>query len=260
MNKAEVRPRGWGQECVFANEPTYAGKILEFDRPNALMSMHFHVEKHETWYCLSGRFIIYWIDPVTADRNQEAFNPGDTWVNRPGEPHQLECIEPGQILEASTRDLSNDNYRVEKGDSQRTTTSVSGPDGMMFTDDPPPPPIEKMIPPLDMPAEQALADPRMVPETMRAAGFVPGCPACEYPKDPTLPHIDGGPQRAVPRISTTRYTLTCGNPDCGHIWVVKEPMAGYQTIRCPYCSTVVTTDTWQKRRALPQESSLPSSS
>jgi hypothetical protein len=33
-------------------------------------------------------------------------------------PHQLMCVEAGSIIEVSTPDSVEDNYRVEKGDSQ----------------------------------------------------------------------------------------------------------------------------------------------
>jgi hypothetical protein len=34
-------------------------------------------------------------------------------------PHQLVCIEEGTIIEVSTADSVEDNYRVGKGDSQK---------------------------------------------------------------------------------------------------------------------------------------------
>jgi hypothetical protein len=34
-------------------------------------------------------------------------------------PHQLHCLEEGTIIEVSTPDSVEDNYRVRPGDSQR---------------------------------------------------------------------------------------------------------------------------------------------
>jgi hypothetical protein len=34
-------------------------------------------------------------------------------------PHQVLCLEAGSIIEVSTPDSEEDNYRVEKGDSQQ---------------------------------------------------------------------------------------------------------------------------------------------
>jgi len=44
---------------------------------------------------------------------------GDTWHNPPLLPHQLICVEEGTIIEVSTPDSVEDNYRVGKGDSQK---------------------------------------------------------------------------------------------------------------------------------------------
>ena len=118
MCKVKIIPKGWGSELVFASNSDYCGKVLQFDRAGAKCSMHHHATKHESWYCLSGSFIINYMNPATAERLQESFKPGSVWHNAPGEDHQIECFEPGQILEVSTADSPDDNYRVEPGDSQ----------------------------------------------------------------------------------------------------------------------------------------------
>jgi hypothetical protein len=41
------------------------------------------------------------------------------WRNEPLEPHQLICLEEGTIIEVSTPDSVEDNYRVMPGDSQK---------------------------------------------------------------------------------------------------------------------------------------------
>ena len=45
--------------------------------------------------------------------------PGDIWHNPPLHPHQLICTESGTVVEVSTADSVEDNYRVLPGDSQR---------------------------------------------------------------------------------------------------------------------------------------------
>ena len=52
-----------------------------------------------------------------------------------------------------------------------------------------------------------------------------------------------------PKITEpARHSLTC--EDCGHRWHVTEPMAGHLTLRCPHCTTVVTTAMWERRLLL----------
>lgn len=109
--------KGWGSETIFATNDLYCGKLLNFNR-GAKFSMHFHREKDETWYVLSGEFIIRWIDTKDATIHEQILNVGDTWRNPPLLPHQLICKTAGTLIEVSTPDSVEDNYRVLPGDSQ----------------------------------------------------------------------------------------------------------------------------------------------
>ena len=109
--------KGWGHEVIIINNELYCGKILHFNR-GAKFSMHFHMKKKETWYVTSGSFIFRWINTSNADVIEERLEPGDTITNEIGEPHQIICLEEGDIFEVSTNHQDSDSYRVGKGDSQ----------------------------------------------------------------------------------------------------------------------------------------------
>ena len=110
--------KAWGFEQIFATNDFYCGKFLHFNT-DAKFSMHFHSNKHESWYVLKGKFLVNWIDTQTAKINTKELIVGDIWVNEPLMPHQLICLEEGTIVEVSTPDSVEDNYRVLPGDSQR---------------------------------------------------------------------------------------------------------------------------------------------
>jgi mannose-6-phosphate isomerase-like protein (cupin superfamily) len=109
--------KGWGHEEIWATNEKYCGKFMHFNR-GSKFSMHFHSDKDETWYCLSGKFTLRWIDTTTAEIFEEEFLPKHTWRNQPKIPHQLICHEAGTIVEVSTPDSVEDNYRILPGDSQ----------------------------------------------------------------------------------------------------------------------------------------------
>ncbi len=109
--------KGWGHEEIWASNDRYCGKMLHFDA-GGKFSMHFHAEKDETWYVLSGQFTVKYIDTTDASVHYAELNPGDTWHNPPLLPHQLICEQAGVIVEVSTADSVEDNYRVAPGDSQ----------------------------------------------------------------------------------------------------------------------------------------------
>jgi len=110
--------KGWGHEFIFATNEKYCGKILKFNK-GAKFSMHFHAEKDETWFVLEGKFVVKFIDTKTATEHETELNVNDVWRNLPLSPHQVICIETGIIIEVSTPDSVEDNYRVAKGDSQK---------------------------------------------------------------------------------------------------------------------------------------------
>lgn len=108
----------WGSEMIFATNDMYCGKLMNF-KSGSMFSMHFHHKKDETWHVLSGKFIVKYIDTTNADVHIKELNVGDTWHNPPLLPHQVICIEKGTIIEVSTADSVEDNYRVIKGDNQK---------------------------------------------------------------------------------------------------------------------------------------------
>jgi mannose-6-phosphate isomerase-like protein (cupin superfamily) len=110
--------KGWGSELIWATNDKYCGKMLKFNT-GARFSMHFHREKDETWYVLDGKFIVKCIETKDASQYERELNPGDVWRNTPLLPHQIICIEAGTIIEVSTPDSVEDNYRVLPGDSQK---------------------------------------------------------------------------------------------------------------------------------------------
>ena len=110
-------PKGWGSELIIENNDMYCGKILIF-KEGCKFSMHYHLEKDETWYVNSGEFIYRWIDTDNADVHEDTLVQGDIVRQRPGQPHQIEAKTAGEIFEVSTHHKDSDSYRVWAGDSQ----------------------------------------------------------------------------------------------------------------------------------------------
>jgi mannose-6-phosphate isomerase-like protein (cupin superfamily) len=110
-------PKGWGNELIIENNEMYCGKLLRF-KSNCRFSMHYHMNKDETWYVQKGKFVYRWIDTENADMNESILRKGDVVRQRPGQPHQLIALTDGLIFEVSTHHEDSDSYRVMKGDSQ----------------------------------------------------------------------------------------------------------------------------------------------
>ena len=79
--------KGWGSEEIWVTNDRYCSKFMHFEE-NKKFSMHFHAVKEETWYVISGKFLVKWIDTKDASSHMRYLMPGDTWHNPPLQPHQ----------------------------------------------------------------------------------------------------------------------------------------------------------------------------
>lgn len=118
INKVGRIQKGWGYEDIFASTESYCGKFLVFDREFAECSMHFHRDKLETWFIEAGEFDVEYINTQTTETHTVRLRQGSTWTNHALVPHRIICVSPGRILEVSTADHMEDNYKIAPGDSQ----------------------------------------------------------------------------------------------------------------------------------------------
>ena len=113
-----IVPKAWGSEEIWISNDLYCSKFLHFETGKKF-SMHFHRDKVESWYVLSGKFEIKYINTCDASVSTIELSQGDTWTNETLFPHQIFCLEKGTVIEVSTPDSVEDNFRVLPGDSQK---------------------------------------------------------------------------------------------------------------------------------------------
>ena len=118
IKKGKRVAKGWGHELHIENNKDYCGKLLVFNKGKKF-SMHYHVDKYETWYVQEGKLKFHWINPQTADIITNTLTQGDIVTIYQGIAHQLEAITDAIIFETSTYDAIEDSYRAWKGDSQK---------------------------------------------------------------------------------------------------------------------------------------------
>ena len=111
--------KGWGYEYIFITNELYCLKALHFTKTGNRFSMHFHKEKDESWYVEEGSFLLRTINTDTGTIEEQVLDKEDTIRILPFTIHQLVALEDdSRILEVSTADCVEDNYRVSPGDSQ----------------------------------------------------------------------------------------------------------------------------------------------
>jgi mannose-6-phosphate isomerase len=95
----------WGYELIWAHTTHYAGKILHIDAGQRL-SLHYHRQKEETFYLLSGQLLLELEDPE-GQMVCRVLAPGDVGHVPPGRRHRMLALESCDLLEVSTGELQD---------------------------------------------------------------------------------------------------------------------------------------------------------
>ena len=76
--KAKFVEKEWGHEIWMANneKENYCGKILRINQ-GYNSSLHFHMDKHETFYITKGSLQVDLIDTIDALKITKILNEGD---------------------------------------------------------------------------------------------------------------------------------------------------------------------------------------
>lgn len=112
----------WGREIWFADQPAYAGKVLEV-KAGRRLSLQYHERKTETLFLLSGRVNLTF-RPLASGEDPTAVSPVEPIVWSAGQAlhipartiHRFEALDDSVLLEVSTPDLTDvvrlqDDYR-----------------------------------------------------------------------------------------------------------------------------------------------------
>ena len=101
----------WGYEVLWAQSPSYCGKIL-FIRAGEALSLQFHRVKDEAWFVQSGRAELEVGAVGQAVLQREVIKPGSAYHFTPGTVHRMTAIDDCDIFEVSTPEL-HDVVRLE---------------------------------------------------------------------------------------------------------------------------------------------------
>lgn len=108
---AEKHKKIWGKEEWLANNEKYCGKILTL-KPGFSSSYHYHKNKDETFYVLSG--LVY----INLDGKDLILRKGESIRIMSGQKHKFSSLKgTSKIMEISTHHDEEDSYRdTESGE------------------------------------------------------------------------------------------------------------------------------------------------
>lgn len=108
-------PKGWGYEDWIWNEE-YCGKIL-FVKKGKKCSWHYHKEKDEVFYVISGKLhVVYSMEDDLNEACEIVLGPQDGFHVPVGLRHRFVGLVDTIFVEFSSHHEDSDSFRVEKGD------------------------------------------------------------------------------------------------------------------------------------------------
>ena len=114
--KAKFVEKDWGHEIWMANNKSenYCGKILRINQ-GYNSSLHFHLNKHETFYILKGSLQVDLIDTIDGVKVTKILNEGDVMEIDRGQPHQLFAFDGDvEFVETRTFHKDSDSKRIKR--------------------------------------------------------------------------------------------------------------------------------------------------
>ena len=111
---SNIHEKVWGYEEWIVNE-SYCGKKLCLRRGKRC-SLHYHRDKDETFYIVSGKVYMEIGGPAVSvgPRVIEIMGPGDSVRIHQETVHRFSGIEDSVIIEFSTHHEDDDSYRIER--------------------------------------------------------------------------------------------------------------------------------------------------
>ena|SRR3989344_1763119 len=101
----------WGSEEWIVNTKDYCGKILNLKK-GFRGSIHYHKNKHETFYLLEGKVLLELGDEL----KKNILSVGNSVILEPGTKHRFTPLEDSKIIEFSTHHEDSDTYRDSKSE------------------------------------------------------------------------------------------------------------------------------------------------
>jgi quercetin dioxygenase-like cupin family protein len=110
MSKIKKVLKVWGEEIWMANTNLYCGKLLKLNQGKRC-SVHYHKNKDETFYVLSGRVLM----ELWKKNNVKTKIMREEEIIRinPKTKHRFSGLEDSIIIEISTHHEDENSYRTE---------------------------------------------------------------------------------------------------------------------------------------------------
>jgi len=113
MEKNNVIKTDYGYDVVWADNEYYCSKILVFEEEGAQTRLHFHKDKHKSWFVNAGKFEVQWVDPKDGKAYSKELPEGSIFEVPALLPVTLKSlVDNSAMAETSNNNNPEDYYRL----------------------------------------------------------------------------------------------------------------------------------------------------
>ena len=108
-----IKETEYGYEIVWTDNEYYCSKILVFEKSDKQTRLHFHKDKHKSWFVNAGKFEVQWVDPKDGKAYSQELPEGAVFEVAPLLPVSLKSLVANSAMaETSNNNNADDYYRL----------------------------------------------------------------------------------------------------------------------------------------------------
>ena len=108
-----VKQTDYGYEIVWTDNEYYCSKILVFEKEDKQTRLHFHKNRHKSWFVNAGKFEVQYVDPKDGKAYSKELPEGSVFEVPPLLPVTLKSLaDNSAIAETSNNNNAEDYYRL----------------------------------------------------------------------------------------------------------------------------------------------------
>ena len=108
-----IKETEYGYEIVWTDNEYYCSKILVFEKADHQTRLHFHKDRHKSWFVNAGKFEVQWVDPKDGKAYSQELPEGAVFEVAPLLPVSLKSLAPNSAMaETSNNNNTEDYYRL----------------------------------------------------------------------------------------------------------------------------------------------------
>ena len=108
-----IKQTEYGYDIVWTDNEYYCSKILVFEKTNQQTRLHFHKNRHKSWFVNAGKFEVQWIDPKDGKAYSKELPEGSVFEVPALLPVTLKSlVDNSAMAETSNNNNTEDYYRL----------------------------------------------------------------------------------------------------------------------------------------------------